>query len=578
MFSRSRQLTNPLTGMDTEMRALLVAVSAALTLTAVFAVGRLKPAMAVASTGADFYVSQSTGSDTNSGTSPDDAWQTVAKVNGEIFNPGDTIHFQRGDLWDEDLDLDPSGAAGLPITIGAYGTGSPPVLRRLTIDGDWTVISSLTVDHQGIESDAVRVRAKNVTLQSMIIRNGGADGVDASDADGLLIEDCLIHHFLAGSFSNQADAHGVVATDIQGLTIRQTEIHHVSGDSFQADPSRSPNVPMDILIEDAYLWTGPLAADFNNWNAGEVPGENAIDTKVADSNWDAVERATFTIRNIRAHGWINDGFISNRAVFNMKEKIDALFDGVTVYDSEIAFRIRGTRGNANVTMMNVVVYDVQKAIRAEDDLQNLNVYNSTFGGNIDTLIQTAGGAAGVGSWDLRNNAFLNQAPPSQALDPTNRTAVLDDFSNAGAEDYKLAPMSGLIDDGTALPAVGFDRDGVARPQGAAYDIGAYEYQPMLQLSGYATSSDIFLGWQTTAGLPVSATWELVYAGGPATPASPITGILSPTRHLTLTGAAPFTWYTATVSAVVNNAALYSDTFSVWTSDIRQSLPAIRTSP
>ena len=39
----------------------------------------------------------------------------------------------------------------------------------------------------------------------------------------------------------------------------------------------------------------------------------------------------------------------------------------------------------------VAVPDLEKAIRAEDDLQNLVVRHSTFGGNIDRLVQLAGG-------------------------------------------------------------------------------------------------------------------------------------------------------------------------------------------
>ena len=37
--------------------------------------------------------------------------------------------------------------------------------------------------------------------------------------------------------------------------------------------------------------------------------------------------------------------------------------------------------------------------------------------------------------------------------------------------------SGVIDRGTSLEGVATDADGVARPQGAAFDIGAYEYRP-----------------------------------------------------------------------------------------------------
>src|SRR5580658_8859044 len=36
-----------------------------------------------------YYVSSSTGNDSNSGTSSSTAWQTIAHVNGQSFQPGD---------------------------------------------------------------------------------------------------------------------------------------------------------------------------------------------------------------------------------------------------------------------------------------------------------------------------------------------------------------------------------------------------------------------------------------------------------------------------------------------------------
>ncbi len=537
----------------------------------------LIPAPAPAALGSTYYVSPA-GNDANSGKAPDQAWRTVGRVNAVVFAPGDSILFERGGSWDEDLTLNDAGTASDPITVSAYGAGSPPVIRRLTAAGDFTVYDGITVDHQGIASDAVRIQARNVTLRNMIIRNGGSDGVDASDADGLLIEDTLIHHFLAGSFTNQVDAHGVVATDIQGLTIRRTEIHHVSGDSFQADPSRSPNVPMDILIEDSYFWTGPLDADFNSWNAGEVPGENAIDTKVADSDWDSVERATFTIRNLTAHGWINDGFISNRAVFNMKEKIEAVFDGVTVYDAEIAFRLRGTRGNANNTLINVVVYEVEKAIRAEDDLQNLKVYHSTFGSGIGQLIQIAGGGGGVGTWDFRNNAFLDSAPPAQAPDPSNRDAPMSEFVNPAVHNYRLQPDSGLIDSGAPLPVVTADRDGNLRPQGGGYDIGAYEFSASLWLTAAPANQRLHLNWTLNAILPVTATWTLTYLGPTGDQPSPITGLPEPTRAYTFTGLTNYTNYTVTLNAMVTASPVLTATVTAIPTDWLIFLPAVTRGP
>jgi hypothetical protein len=75
-----------------------------------------------------YYVSSSTGSDANSGTSSSTAWQTIAHVNGQSFNPGDSILFKRGDVWNESLAPPSSGSSGNPIAFDAYGTGAAPNL------------------------------------------------------------------------------------------------------------------------------------------------------------------------------------------------------------------------------------------------------------------------------------------------------------------------------------------------------------------------------------------------------------------------------------------------------------------
>ena len=74
---------------------------------------------------ATFYVSPQ-GSDANDGLSPSTPWQTVAKVNGSRFQPGDQILFQRGGQWRESLDAPSSGAPGNPITFADYGSGAKP--------------------------------------------------------------------------------------------------------------------------------------------------------------------------------------------------------------------------------------------------------------------------------------------------------------------------------------------------------------------------------------------------------------------------------------------------------------------
>ena len=77
-----------------------------------------------------YYVDNcvSVGNDRNNGTSPSTPWLTINKVNTSKFNPGDSILFQSTCTWREQLTVPSSGAAGSPITFGAYGTGAAPII------------------------------------------------------------------------------------------------------------------------------------------------------------------------------------------------------------------------------------------------------------------------------------------------------------------------------------------------------------------------------------------------------------------------------------------------------------------
>jgi len=91
-----------------------------------------------------YYVSSSTGSDANNGTATSTPWQTIAHVNAQTFQPGDSILFKRGDVWNESLIPPSSGTSGNPITFDAYGTGAAPNLT-----GYYSVPSSAWVHVTG---------------------------------------------------------------------------------------------------------------------------------------------------------------------------------------------------------------------------------------------------------------------------------------------------------------------------------------------------------------------------------------------------------------------------------------------
>lgn len=75
-----------------------------------------------------YYVSSSSGSDSNSGTSESSPWQSLEKVNSTEFVPGDRILFKRGDMWRGSITVRNSGTQSNRIVFGSYGNGARPVI------------------------------------------------------------------------------------------------------------------------------------------------------------------------------------------------------------------------------------------------------------------------------------------------------------------------------------------------------------------------------------------------------------------------------------------------------------------
>jgi hypothetical protein len=418
-----------------------------------------------------------------------------------VAQPGDTITIRPG-TYAETLWTVRGGSAALPIRLRAEGARGSTVVtyagRVLGVSHAYIQVERLVLDGQYSAADTVVVGNSGhfLTLRDTEVRRSSKDLIDIRAPQGVLIEGCLIHHALNAA-GGRTDAHGIVAGAARDLTIRNTEIHTFSGDGFQIDPGRASPGWDRVTIEGSRIWLAPLPAAANGFPAGTVPGENAVDTKAGST----LPRATITIRDTIAWGF-RGGLISNMAAFNLKENINATVDRVTVYDSEIAFRLRGGGAAATgawVTVKNAVIHDVTKAFRYEDNIQNLKIWNSTIGSGVTSPFQAA--ASGSTGLEVRNLLVLGGSLPSEAAHPSNRSTGSDTFVDVNANNYGLVAGSAAVDAGVVVSGVMTDRAGTSRPQGAAYDVGAYEWIPVV------TSGDIVVHAGRHA--LVAGSWQVI---------------------------------------------------------------------
>jgi len=225
--------------------------------------------------GTTYYVDSASGSDTNTGTSPGAAWQTLTKVNATTFSPGDQILFKRGGVWHGQLHPLGSGAlvggVPTPITIGAYDTGSRPIINGGSLasgaavylrNQQYWVIQDLEVTNDsGIDNETGAPR------YGILVKGESA----GQKLNFIRIKNNYVHN-VNGCFDCSAsnlDAH------INGGII---VFASPEGDSF-GDVVIEDNTGSDLgrngITAWDYTWTStPVNPQIDNWNTKVVSVDN----------------------------------------------------------------------------------------------------------------------------------------------------------------------------------------------------------------------------------------------------------------------------------------------------------------
>lgn len=147
---------------------------------------------------ATYHLDADAGNDSADGLTPATAWQSLAKANSIVFQPGDILCLKSGSTWSGRLQPQGSGTAGARLRIDRYGDGPKPVIHGGGIAGGavmlenveyWT-ISNLEITNNGTtEPKKMGIQVRNDCVGTL---------------SGIEVRDCDIHD-VTGVMPNYVD-------------------------------------------------------------------------------------------------------------------------------------------------------------------------------------------------------------------------------------------------------------------------------------------------------------------------------------------------------------------------------------
>src|SRR5690554_715435 len=192
--------------------------------------------------GETYYVSSSSGDDSNNGTSQSSPWKTLNKVNSFNFQPGDIILLRRGDVWNDILNINNSGTENNYILFGAYHSGSKPIISAgtssqysLKISGNYIKIEELEIimPRSGSVPIGISVQGKNYVIQNCDINgdenyNGGKTiGISAKNSGSII--NCIVQYFGEGIETLYENTSTPIKVIIKDNIIKETRPLGYSG-------------------------------------------------------------------------------------------------------------------------------------------------------------------------------------------------------------------------------------------------------------------------------------------------------------------------------------------------------------
>lgn len=393
----------------------------------------------------DYYVAK-TGSDSNPGTETY-PWKTIQKAADTLVG-GEIVYMKNGN-YNEKVTPQNSGNPDNYITYAAYPA------HIVTLDG-----SGITLDYNhglfDIENSYIKVSG----LQSI---NSEYAGIMVANTHHSIIENCYTYNTVG---------YGIGVTHSADLIIDGNEVEKANlGGGGEA---------ITVAVTERF--------EVKNNHVHHLPVKEGIDAKIKCKDGKIYKNVVHDIESEYRNGIYvdtsSDIDVFQNVVYNVNlgtgivlgleetfglENVN-VYNNI-VYDCMYGFTLWGDAEGLirNLTFINNVGYNNEKDGIDTGDIpvDNIIIRNNIFSGNGRYQIYVRGSMTGL----IIDHNLINGATQTTGDDYVEGDPK---FINPTAADFHLQGDSPAIDSGSSIDAPSFDFDLNPRPQGAGFDIGAYE--------------------------------------------------------------------------------------------------------
>lgn len=471
--------------------------------------------------GGIYYVAP-TGNDAHPGTEAQ-PWATLRKAAASV-QPGDTVRIRAGGYFEPSgWNVTRAGTAQESITYQAYGDGEVRITPSTVIpEGDWTYVKGQ------IYSTQVKRKPEYVFQNAYPLHPPGDRGeiysVDEMFPNSFYVSGTTLYVWLddganpSKSVMRAASSHVVELRDchytiFDGLTVEYgfngfkdqgKATHHVTYRNCTIRSIGSQGiqpVPQDSVIERSLfqkIGSNKFLHGIYNSKPGLIVRHNVFEEIAGaaihqfNQNSPAGGKCEFYSNIFRKPRKMTMRSPAARSPYYVE--IIAWGEGDNLIYNNV-FYGEGKRGGISLNSINNRVYHNTFAgsaygIEFHTGKAGNQVFNNIFQDAASSfLIWPAKALSQTLDYNIYYNADVDAPPRWQRDGVTHRTfdayqqvagETHSRYQNpglAGAADAHLRPGSPAIDAGATLDGVTVDADGVARPQGPACDIGAYEAKP-----------------------------------------------------------------------------------------------------